>query len=61
VVIAFNPEWVQTEIGTTAALGVGMMEAPMTLSVEGLVRLIDRASLEKTGTLTGVDGEAIPW
>lgn len=63
VAMAFNPGWVQTEMGTTAALGVGLMEAPMTLeeSVEGLVRLIDGASLEKTGTFTGVDGEAIPW
>lgn len=60
---AFNPGWVQTEMGTTAANGVGMKEAPMTLeaSVEGLVKLIDGASLEKTGTFTAVSGEPIPW
>ncbi|KAH6714193.1 hypothetical protein BKA61DRAFT_551591 [Leptodontidium sp. MPI-SDFR-AT-0119] len=60
---AFNPGWVQTEMGTTAALGVGMTEAPMTLeaSIEGMVKLIDGASLEKTGTFTAVSGEPIPW
>lgn len=63
VSMAFNPGWVQTEMGTSAALGVGMVEAPMTLedSVEGVVKLIDGAGLEKTGTFTAVDGEAIPW
>ncbi|KAH7410627.1 hypothetical protein BKA64DRAFT_358556 [Cadophora sp. MPI-SDFR-AT-0126] len=63
VSMALNPGWVQTEMGTTAAVGVGMDEAPMTLeeSVEGLVGLIDGASLERTGTFTAVSGEAIPW
>lgn len=63
VAMALNPGWVQTEMGTTAALGVGMTEAPMTLeeSVEGLVKLIDGACFEKTGTFMSVDGEAIPW
>ncbi|XMA17421.1 hypothetical protein WAI453_010212 [Rhynchosporium graminicola] len=60
---AFNSGWVQTEMGTTAALGVGMTEAPMTLeaSVEGMVNLIDGASIEKTGTFTAVSGEPTPW
>ncbi|PVH75363.1 aflatoxin biosynthesis ketoreductase-like protein nor-1 [Cadophora sp. DSE1049] len=63
IAMAFNPGWVQTEMGTTAALGVGMAEAPMTLedSVDGMIKLIDKAGLEKTGTFTAVSGEAIPW
>ncbi|KAH7346236.1 hypothetical protein BKA65DRAFT_273297 [Rhexocercosporidium sp. MPI-PUGE-AT-0058] len=60
---AFHPGWVQTDMGTTAALGVGLTEAPMTLeaSVEGIVKLIDGASLEKTGTFTAVSGDPVPW
>ncbi len=61
--MAFNPGWVQTDMGTGAAQGVGMKEAPMTLedSVKGMVKLFDDASIEKTGTFTQVDGETIPW
>ncbi|KAK0120254.1 hypothetical protein ONS95_011660 [Cadophora gregata] len=63
VTMAVNPGWVRTEMGTSAAVGVGMEEAPMTVEerVEGLVRLIDGASIEQTGTFTAVTGETIPW
>jgi norsolorinic acid ketoreductase len=61
--MAFNPGWVQTDMGTGAAKGVGMLDAPMTLdeSVKGLVKLFDEASLNKTGTFTAVSGEPILW
>jgi norsolorinic acid ketoreductase len=61
--MAFNPGWVQTDMGTGAAKGVGMVDAPMTLedSVKGLLKLFDEASLEKTGTFTNVSGEPLPW
>jgi len=60
---AFNPGWVQTDMGNGAAEKVGMKGAPMSLedSVKGLVKLFDEASLEKTGTFTAVSGEPIPW
>ncbi|KAL2069404.1 hypothetical protein VTL71DRAFT_14083 [Oculimacula yallundae] len=60
---AFNPGWVQTDMGNAAASGVGMSEATMTLedSIKGMVKLIDGATLETTGTFTDVTGEAIPW
>ncbi|CZR68729.1 probable aflatoxin biosynthesis ketoreductase nor-1 [Phialocephala subalpina] len=62
--MAFNPGWVQTDMGTGAANQVGMADAPMTLeeSIKGLVKLFDEASLEKTGTFTqAVTEESIPW
>lgn len=61
--MAFNPGWVQTDMGTGAAKQVGMADAPMTLedSIKGLVKLFDEASLGKTGTFTAVSGEVIPW
>lgn len=60
---AFNPGWVQTDMGTGAANAVGMSDAPLTLeeSIEKLVKLFDAASLEKTGTFTGIDGLPVPW
>lgn len=60
---AFNPGWVQTDMGNGAAMGVGMEEAPMTLenSVRNLVSLFDAASLEKTATFTNVAGNALAW
>ena len=60
---AFNPGWVQTEMGNGAAKGVGMEGAPMTTedSVKGLIKLFDEVSLEKTATFTGVDGNALAW
>lgn len=61
--MAFNPGWVQTDMGTGAAKGVGMVEAPVTLedSVRGLVTQFDAASREKSGTFTSQEGESIPW
>ncbi len=61
--MAFNPGWVQTDMGNGAAKGVGMEGAPITLeeSAKGLITLFDGASIEKTGTFTGVVGDTIPW
>ncbi|KAE8442533.1 hypothetical protein EG329_003248 [Mollisiaceae sp. DMI_Dod_QoI] len=63
VSMAFNPGWVQTDMGSSAAKQVGLDDAPMTLedSINGLLKLFDEASLEKTGTFTAVSGEPIPW
>lgn len=63
VSMAFNPGWVQTDMGTGAAKGVGMEDAPLTLgeSVGKLVALFDGASREKSGTFTAISGEPIPW
>jgi norsolorinic acid ketoreductase len=63
VSMAFNPGWVQTDMGNGAAKGVGMEGAPMMLedSVKGLITLFDAASLEKTGTFAGVEGDTLPW
>ncbi|PMD32134.1 aflatoxin biosynthesis ketoreductase-like protein nor-1 [Hyaloscypha variabilis F] len=52
VSMAFNPGWVQTDMGNGAAKGVGM---------EGLITLFDAASLKKTGAFTGVEGDTLPW
>lgn len=48
--MAFNPGWVQTDMGTGAAKSVGMEDAPMTLdeSIGKLVKLLDGASREST-------------
>jgi len=61
--MAFNPGWVQTDMGDGAARSVGMTEAPMTIveSISKLVALFDGASREKSGTFTAVPGEPIPW
>lgn len=61
--MAFNPGWVQTDMGNGAATGVGMEQAPMTIeeSVKNLVGLFDGASREKSGTFTASSGDAIPW
>ena len=60
---AFNPGWLQTDMGTGAAKGVGMADAPMSIEdgVKGLVTVFDAASIEKTGTFTAFDGTNIPW
>jgi len=60
---AFNPGWVQTDMGTGAAKGVGMDDAPVSLedSVKGLIVQFDASSKEKSGTFTTQEGEAIPW
>jgi norsolorinic acid ketoreductase len=60
---AFNPGWVQTDMGSGAAKGVGMEDAPLSLedSVKGLITQFDAASREKSGTFTTQEGEAIPW
>ncbi|RDW87996.1 putative aflatoxin biosynthesis ketoreductase nor-1 [Coleophoma cylindrospora] len=61
--MAFNPGWVQTDMGNFAATSVGMAEAPITSedSIKGLVSLFDNASIEKSGTFTNVSGEPVPW
>jgi norsolorinic acid ketoreductase len=61
--MAFNPGWVQTDIGTGAAKGVGIEEAPMTIreSVGNLIKLFNGANREKSGTFTASSGESIPW
>jgi norsolorinic acid ketoreductase len=61
--MAFNPGWVQTDMGTGAAKGVGMEEAPMTIEerVGNLIKLFDGANREKSGTFTASSGEPIPW
>jgi norsolorinic acid ketoreductase len=47
--MAFNPGWVQTDMGNGAATSVGMEQAPMTIdeSVKNLIGLFDEASREK--------------
>ena len=61
--MAFNPGWVQTDMGTGAAKGVGMEDAPVALedSIKGLITQFDAASREKSGTFTTQEGENIPW
>ncbi|TAQ87078.1 hypothetical protein B7494_g4599 [Chlorociboria aeruginascens] len=61
--MAFSPGWVQTEMGNGAAVKVGQTGAPVLLedSVQGLVKLFDEASREKSGTLTNYTGDNIPW
>jgi len=61
--MAFNPGWVQTEMGNGAAVMVGMDNAPVTLeeSIKNLVKVFDGASREKSGTFTASTGETIPW
>ena len=61
--MAFNPGWVQTDMGNGAATGVGMEEAPMSIeeSVKNLVGLFDGANREKSGTFTASSGDAIAW
>jgi len=60
---AFNPGWVQTDMGNAGATSVGMEKAPMKYedSIKGMVKLFDEASIEKTGTFTVVDGTSSPW
>jgi norsolorinic acid ketoreductase len=60
---AFDPGWVQTDMGNYGAQQNGIDKAPMTLeeSVSGLVALIDSASLERTATIYDVTGVPTPW
>ena len=61
--MAFNPGWLQTDMGTGAAQGVGMEDAPMTIeeSVGNLIKLFDGANREKSRAFTASSGEPIPW
>lgn len=60
---AFNPGWVQTDMGNYGAQQNGIEKALMTLkeSVSGLVALIDSASLDRTATFYDVTGVPTPW
>ncbi|KAF4614301.1 hypothetical protein G7Y89_g15434 [Cudoniella acicularis] len=61
--IAYNPGWVQTDMGNGAALGVGLTDAPVTLeeSIKGLVEQFDSATREKSGSFILQTGENAPW
>lgn len=61
--MALCPGWVQTEMGNAGAEAVGMAQAPLTLeeSIKGLVKLVDEASLEKTGSFMSQSGEEVAW
>ncbi|KAH8684477.1 hypothetical protein BGZ60DRAFT_478621 [Tricladium varicosporioides] len=61
--MAFNPGWVQTDMGTGAAQGVGMNDAPVTLedSVRGLVEQFDAANRSTSGTFVIEGGKNAPW
>ena len=60
---AYNPGWVQTEIGSGAAHALGMEDAPVLLedSVKGLVKQFDSVTIEKSGGFFTQEGETIPW
>ncbi len=63
VSIAYNPGWVQTDMGNGAANGVGMDSAPLSIedSVAALITQFDAASLDKTGSFIAHTGEVLPW
>jgi len=61
---AFNPGWVQTEMGDFAAKGVGMPQAPVAFdqAIKDTVEVFDEASKEKSGTFIQAGSKAIiPW
>ncbi|RAL62597.1 hypothetical protein DID88_004444 [Monilinia fructigena] len=62
--VAFNPGWVQTEMGNGAARGVGLGQAPVAFedSIRDLVGLFDGVKKEQSGSfLEAGTGEVIPW
>jgi norsolorinic acid ketoreductase len=61
--VAFNPGWVQTDMGSGAAKTVGMEDAPLSLedSIKGLITQFDAVTAEQSGTFITQEGEAIPW
>jgi norsolorinic acid ketoreductase len=61
--VAYNPGWVQTELGSSAAQAVGLADAPVALedSVRGLVKQFDSVTLEQSGGFFTQDGATIPW
>jgi len=65
-VISFpiNPGWVQTDMGNSAAVGIGLDAAPNTLeeSVNGIISVIDSSTREETsGEFMSFDKEPILW
>lgn len=63
VSIAYNPGWVQTDMGSGAAKSVGMADAPMAKedSIKNLLARFDEADLAKTGSFIENDGTIVPW
>lgn len=61
--VAFCPGWVQTDMGNDSAQKVGMTQAPRSLedSIVALMRLIDAANRDNSGTFTSITGESVPW
>jgi NAD(P)-dependent dehydrogenase (short-subunit alcohol dehydrogenase family) len=54
-VVALHPGWVQTDMGTAQA------KVKPADSVQGLLRVMDGASLEDSGRYLTFEGEELPW
>jgi len=61
--IAFNPGWVQTDMGNFGAKTVGMESAPLTTeqSITALVKNFDDATIEQSGTFISEEHTVVPW
>ena len=55
IVLALHPGWVQTDMGGSGAT------LPATQSVQGLLQVIDAASLQSSGSFLDWCGAALPW
>ena len=54
-VIALNPGWVQTDMGTSRA------QITVEESVAGMLEMIDDLSMAQSGSFLSYTGEALPW
>ncbi|KAF4634713.1 hypothetical protein G7Y89_g3396 [Cudoniella acicularis] len=63
--IAFpiHPGWIQSDMGNSAALRVGMTQAPIPIpeSVKGVLRQIEVAAKSPNNVFVSFDGQIIPW
>lgn len=62
-IVAYSPGWVQTEMGSGAARGVEMEDAPLGIddSVRGLGEQFDAATPGNSGGFYSQEGEVMPW
>ncbi|KAK5989326.1 Norsolorinic acid ketoreductase nor1 [Cladobotryum mycophilum] len=63
IIFSIHPGWVQTDMGHNAALKLGIDKPDITTeeSVAGVIKVIDSATKETSGTFKVYDGDDFPW
>jgi NAD(P)-dependent dehydrogenase (short-subunit alcohol dehydrogenase family) len=55
IAVTLHPGWVKTDMGGPDA------DLPVSVSVQGVIGVLDRLTLSDSGQFLGYDGSVIPW